>query len=264
MKVALLTSTESRHCYMAHRLDAALDLSLVIREEKGLDTFYEGRADAEVIAGHFERLKATEQQFFDDYHWDNLSCNVETVRRGELSNDRIAAILSAEAPDAVVVFGPGIIKEPLLSVLPEGRTINLHQGLSPYYRGSGTNFWPYLEGRLHCIGVTLHYLDKGIDTGGIIVHGRPEITADDTLHSIGCKTIQVSADLVLRVLTALDNGLLLPPVAQWEPGRLFQRKDMTGEAVERLLALEKSGATAAFLARRAAGDIEPIRVVSLD
>jgi hypothetical protein len=39
---------------------------------------------------------------------------------------------------------------------------------------------------------------------------------------------------------------------------------MNGKAVERLLALEKSGATADFLRRRKAGEIEPIRVVNLE
>jgi methionyl-tRNA formyltransferase len=264
MKVALLTSTELRHCYMAHRLAAELELALVIREEKGLDTFYEGRPDAETIAGHFARLKTTEGRFYGDCKWEALPCEIRTVRRGELSTPEVAASMAQAAPDAVVVFGPGIIREPLLSALPAGRTLNLHQGLSPYYRGSGTNFWPYLEGRLHCIGVTLHYLDKGIDTGGIIAHGRPEIAPDDTLHSLGCKTIGVTADLAIRILKALHAGAELPAIPQWEGGRLFQRKDMTGEAVEQLLALEKSGATAEFLRRREAGEIEPVRVVSFE
>jgi hypothetical protein len=264
MKVALLTSTELRHCHMAHRLAEALELVLVIREEKGLDTFYDGRPDAETIAGHFARLKATEERFFGSCSWDALSCGIRTVRRGELSTPEVAASLAEAAPEAVVVFGPGIIREPLLSALPAGRTLNLHQGLSPYYRGSGTNFWPYLEGRLHCIGVTLHYLDKGIDTGGIIAHGRPEIVPSDTLHSIGCKTIEVTADLAIRVLQALHGGADLPAIPQWEGGRLFQRKDMSGEAVEKLVALEESGATADFLRRREAGEIDPIRVVSFE
>jgi folate-dependent phosphoribosylglycinamide formyltransferase PurN len=249
---------------MAHRLADALDLRLVVREEKGLDTFYEGRGDAEIIAGHFARLRETERRFFGTYRWEDLRAEVRTVRRGELSNAAMAEALGAADPEAVVVFGPGIIREPLLSALPAGRTLNLHQGLSPYYRGSGTNFWPYLEGRLHCIGVTVHYLDRGIDTGGIIAHGRPEIEPSDTLHTLGCKTVEVSADLALRVLKLLHAGHSLPAIPQWEGGRLFQRKDISGGVIERLLALEKSGATAEFLRRRAAGEIEPIRVVNLD
>ncbi len=263
MKVALLTSTSARHCYLAHRLAAALDLVLVVREEKGLDTFYEGREDAGEIAAHFDRLRETEDEFFGSYRWEDLACGVETVRRGELSGSGMADCLKEAAPEAVVVFGPGIIKEPLLSALPEGRTINLHQGLSPYYRGSGTNFWPFLEGRLHCIGVTLHYLDKGIDTGGIIVHGRPEIRAGDTLHRLGCRTIEVSADLVLQVLALLEAGVELSSIPQWETGRLFQRKDFSGAAVRRLLELEQNDAAGEFLRRQAEGAVEPVRVISL-
>jgi methionyl-tRNA formyltransferase len=246
---------------MAQRLAEALDLVLVVREEKGLDTFYDGRPDAGLIAQHFARLRATEERFFGTYHWDEITCTVDTVPRGTLSGQAMAEAVQAAAPDAVVVFGPGLIKDPLLSVLPEGRTLNLHQGLSPYYRGSGTNFWPFLEGRLHCIGTTVHYLDKGIDTGGIIAHGRPEISPGDTLHSLGCKTIIVTADLVLRILRVLGSGGALPPIPQWEAGRLYQRKDLTGDAIDRLLELEKNDAAARFLERLAAEEIAPVRVV---
>ena len=45
------------------------------------------------------------------------------------------------APDVVLVFGTGLLKAPLIGAFP-GRIINIHLGLSPYYRGAGTNFWP--------------------------------------------------------------------------------------------------------------------------
>ena len=80
--------------------------------------------------------------------------------------------MAAARPDVVLVFGTGILREPLLSAF-DGRIINIHLGLSPYYRGAGTNFWPLVNREPEYVGATIHYLDAGIDTGPIISHARP-------------------------------------------------------------------------------------------
>ncbi|WP_275541646.1 formyltransferase family protein, partial [Campylobacter concisus] len=47
------------------------------------------------------------------------------------------------------------------------KIINLHNGINPRYRGIG-NFWAIYENNFDLIGVTIHYVDSGIDTGKII------------------------------------------------------------------------------------------------
>ena len=62
-----------------------------------------------------------------------------------LTGGSIGWQFGAESTDVVLVFGTGILREALLSAFP-GRLINIHLGLSPYYRGAGTNFWPLVNG----------------------------------------------------------------------------------------------------------------------
>jgi len=119
-------------------------------------------------------------------------------------------------PELMFVFGSSIIKEPLLSLLPKGRFINLHLGLSPYYRGSGTNFWPFINQELDYVGSTLLSLDNGIDTGDIIAHVRPEFELTDNVHTIGCKVIKNSVGRLINIMEAVKSGSKINMVKQWE------------------------------------------------
>ena len=263
MRVALFTSTSWRHAYMAHAIAQKHDLALAVREEKGLQSFYEDHPDRGIIEDHFERLVETERSFFSEHHWGNVQGEVTTVARGQLNTADVASRLADADVDAVVVFGCGIIKSPILEVLPPCRTFNLHQGLSPYYRGSGTNFWPFVDGRLNYIGVTLHMIDPGIDTGGIVAHARPEIEGGDSLHTIGCKTVIASAKLLDAVLGTLESGGNIEPISQWAKGTLYRRCDFNGEAIRKAREMESAGYVEDFVMRRKKGFIAPIQLVEL-
>ena len=59
-----------------------------------------------------------------------------------------------------------ILKKDVLDLFPN-RAINMHISYLPYNRGADPNFWSFIEGTPK--GVTIHFLDEGIDTGDIIV-----------------------------------------------------------------------------------------------
>lgn len=262
--ICLLTSTSKRHAYLAHRLREHFDLALIVREEKGIRRHYAGHPDRRLIEDHFQRLARTEELFFGEYEWGQLDTDIQTVPWGGLNTEDQAARIRQATPRAVAVFGCGIIKPPVLNVLPQNRTFNIHQGLSPYYRGGATNFWPFVEGNLHHIGVTLHLIDAGIDTGGILAHGRPEINDEDTQHSLGCKTIQVSADLMIRALKSVENGERLDAIPQWRKGILHTRKELDGAAIQTVRERERSGYVREFLRSRSRGEISPLQLITLD
>ena len=87
------------------------------------------------------------------------------------------------ADDAVVVvYGTRIVP----SWLYKGafQTINVHWGLSPYYRGVLCTDWAVLNGDLRNIGFTLHGLSGAADGGPIITQGRVTLEPGDTIGSI--------------------------------------------------------------------------------
>lgn len=263
MRICLLTSTSIRHAYLAKRLAEHFDLRLIIREKKGLEKTYDDHPDVGTINNHFRNLASVEKSFFPDGNWETLSLPFETVDRGGLNLPEVADKIRASKPDIIVLFGCGLIKESILEIVPQGRILNIHQGLSPYYRGSGTNFWPFVEGHLEYIGVTLHAVELGTDTGGIIAHARPDISESDSLHEIGCKTIVVSADILNAAILKIENGDPLEPIPQWSDGKLYKRVDVNGEAIRAVHEKERQGFVGQWCKRNRDGRVEPVRLVTL-
>lgn len=70
-------------------------------------------------------------------------------------------------PDIVVVNGTRIISEEVLGCV-DATFINMHAGITPKYRGCHGAYWALREGDRENAGVTVHLVDKGIDTGGIL------------------------------------------------------------------------------------------------
>jgi len=69
--------------------------------------------------------------------------------------------------DYILIIGTRIVSKSLLNSIRHP-IINLHLGITPLYRGVHGGYWSVLEGKEEFCGVTLHHVDSGIDTGGII------------------------------------------------------------------------------------------------
>jgi len=87
----------------------------------------------------------------------------ETVRK--LNSSATAAIIKKERIDLIVFSGGGLVRPVLLESVPIG-ILNCHWGLLPRYRGMDTVVWA--EWEKQPTGITLHYMDKGIDNGLIL------------------------------------------------------------------------------------------------
>jgi len=81
-----------------------------------------------------------------------------------------------------------LIKEPILSQY-DGRIVNLHPSFLPWCRGYYPNIWSFVDQTPQ--GVTIHYIDEGIDTGDIIVQRKLFFDDNDTLRTSYDKCKQV-------------------------------------------------------------------------
>jgi len=88
-------------------------------------------------------------------------------------------LIRQEKPDLIIcVYYDQILKRPLLDIPPMG-CINLHLALAEEYRGCYPTTWAIINGETET-GVTLHYMDEGIDTGPIISQAKVPIYEWDT------------------------------------------------------------------------------------
>ncbi len=125
-----------------------------------------------------------------------------------VNSDDVRALFSEKKPGVVVVSGTGIIGKKLLALAPI--FINIHVGITPRYRGVHGGFWAVYEGRPALAGTTIHRVDAGVDTGGII--GQVNITIDpltDTYRTLPVKQYLAALDLMtISVQAALDGTLV--------------------------------------------------------
>ncbi len=257
MRLAVLTSVETRHRYLVRRLLHEFQLVGVAYEETGyspakIDDSDLTPEEVRIVAGHFAQRSIQETAFFgsdSEFVEPDGSCCVRHLGPGTLNSNDTLTLLTGAATDTVVVFGTNLVRPPLLGRWP-GRMINMHLGLSPYYRGTATNFYPLLNEEPEYVGATIHLLDPGIDSGPILRHARPPIAADDTPHTIGCKAILAGIEALIEVLRDLQQGICRP-VPQWPVGRprLYRRKDYHPRQVVELYSKIEGGLLPRYIER---------------
>lgn len=92
---------------------------------------------------------------------------------------------------------------------------NLHFSLLPKYRGVYTSAWPIINEE-HESGVTLHYIDKGIDTGNIIAQRKFPIYPNETAESLYSKYMDNGIKLVISLLPQILSTTHVPAIPQIE------------------------------------------------
>lgn len=234
LKIAILTGDELRHRYYANTLTHEFEVVLVAYEKKA--NVHEktdfGETGNDIIAQHFSKRGANEAKYFANPPASKALKTVSLLT-GEVNESAFVNELLDANPDYVLLFGSSLIGDEILQAFPN-KVINLHLGLSPYYRGSGTLFWPLVDGKPECVGSTIHLAVKKIDAGGILGQVRPEIDPEDGPHDLGNKTILASLTAIKRLVIGYDNGEILPEIVDMSEGKLCLRKHLNVKSVSNL------------------------------
>lgn len=139
-------------------------------------------------------------------------------------------VLEKISPELLVIWSNTVIKPEIIATA--GRTINLHMGLCPYYRGSVANQYAMLL-EPKKIGATIHYVDAGIDTGDIIetlIADRSK-TPREMFRDLNDR----AESLYLDIADRLSRGEHLPGYKQDKStGKNFMLKDWTPSVRYRL------------------------------
>lgn len=97
-----------------------------------------------------------------------------------------------------------ILKADILASVKEG-FINCHAGALPFYRGRNPLNWALINGE-NSFGITVHYVDEGIDTGDIVVQKHYPITMEDTYASLLKLAIYECAEVLFLALKQIALG----------------------------------------------------------
>lgn len=142
-----------------------------------------------------------------------------------INDAAVADFLQHQAPDVVCINGTNLLRDRLLalaSTIPYG-FVNLHTGLSPYARGGNCDLFMLLEGHPEFVGITIHHIDAGIDSGDIILTARPDLLPQDNYAMIEAKSFHLGNRMMVLAVSQLFEGRAAR-VKQWQHGKEFLRR----------------------------------------
>ena len=126
------------------------------------------------------------------------------IEAGNLNGAGAMEKLRSLDTDLGVVLGTRILKRPLFSI-PRLGCINLHKGKVPEYRGTPPGFWELYDGRSSA-GVTVHYVDDGLDTGDVAGDIEVPIHPKETPESLKAKLDEEGTRLLVSVIAQIQAG----------------------------------------------------------
>lgn len=231
MNVIFMTGSHPRHLYIARKLYENNILSgLLIETREEFEPLPEpGLCDQDRsnFIRHFRERKIAEESAFGCENLkDVLKIPIVYVSRDELNSERTRVWLKSMDADLVLSYGIHKLDNETLDVLPKN-SWNIHGGLSPWYRGNITLFWPFYFLKPNWAGMTIHQLSSKLDGGDIIHHSVPSLKLGDGIHDVACRAVKQVADDFITIIELINNGDSIQPQRQKSSGKLFTSIDWT-------------------------------------
>ena len=162
---------------------------------------------------------------------------IDILEIEDINSDEVRDFILLKAPQLVVVSGAPLLKNRILKAA-EGRILNLHPGYAPQYRGRYGSFWPIYNKEPELVGTTIHFINKGIDTGSILLQEQVLFNPDDTLRTITYRQQKLGGDLMVKCLQQFDrlavnayhktdcpdNNYIAPGLTHYLKGRRWLRR----------------------------------------
>lgn len=133
--------------------------------------------------------------------------NNKIIKVQSVNDKRSILILEDLKPDVIVVNGTRIISEEVLSAITIP-FLNIHTGITPLYRGVHGGYWALVQNNKNACGITIHLIDKGIDTGGILGQELISVNQKDNFLTYPYLQYGEGIPLLKKVLKQILVGVI--------------------------------------------------------
>ncbi len=179
MRITLFTSNKNRHNYFINLLSRVSEKIFVIQECEVVNSgkISENYRSSSILKKYFENVDHAQNKLFGNSSVNNSNKNIKilSIPFGGLNKYSISFLSEYLDSDLYIIFGSSYIKGKLVKFLINQKAINIHAGISPYYRGSDCNFWALYDQNPHLVGSTIHLLSDGLDNGPILYHAMSNL-----------------------------------------------------------------------------------------
>ena len=230
MRLLLICGDHPRHRFIANLLiEKKLLTSLIIEERESfkptINTNYSKKIN-QLHDLHFRKREDAELEIFGN---NKLKFkNTLTIKSNEINTTLCHNFVIKEKPDVVITCGCGILTNKTIDIFPK-ETWNIHGGLSPWFKGAITHFWPSYFLKPQYTGVTIHYITKKIDAGNIIHQTPAVLEEDDGLHQLSSKSLKLGFLSIVDLLEKYKVNGKINSINQKSTGKLWLKKDWKPE-----------------------------------
>lgn len=142
----------------------------------------------------------------------------------QLSDPSVIKAIDDRKPDmAISVLFSSILNKEFIRIFPKG-VINLHPSYLPFNRGAYPNVWSIIDGTT--AGVTIHFIDEGIDTGDILFQKKVSVEVFDTGESLYKKLENASLELFKKSWHKIKKGKFTTKKQYLDEGTYHITKDV--------------------------------------
>ncbi len=234
--VVMMMGSHPRHFAVARSLKEGGHLRAMVVEQRedfvpepdpSWDPHYQ-----ELFRLHFEKRRLAEKEAFGGIDPEEICRGIPCLRasREELNSEKVLGFLREHQSPMLVSYGVHRLSPDVISLFPE-KAFNIHGGLSPWFRGNTTLFWPFYFLKPNYAGMTIHRLSERLDGGDILHHSLPELRRGDGIHDVASRAVLQVAEDLRKILARLDQGTELRCVPQKSPGKLFVTSDWTPQTL---------------------------------
>jgi methionyl-tRNA formyltransferase len=233
MGIAVLTSDGPHHRYLVATLRAAgFDVRLVVVEPWAAQR-----------RRRWARRRYKDWAWIAYHDWRRRLLGLDAYRRGAFAdlprplgpepttvtvdwiNDQaVIDALRDARPDVTVVMGTSIIADRVLAEAGEV-VLNLHGGYLPDYRGNHCFFFALYNADFDHVGTTIHFVDRGIDTGDILEVVVPALRSTDNAEAFYSRAERAAVHRLVTWLDHYEKGGELPRQPQGKKGTLYNTRD---------------------------------------
>ena len=141
----------------------------------------------------------------------------------ELNSEKVQQHIRTASPEFLLTYGCHMLSEKTLACA-QGEKWNIHGGLSPWYRGAITHFWPSYLLEPQKTGMTVHNLTQELDAGDVVHQCTAPLVKGDGLHQLAAKAvIEIGKELPELLRVVHEKGAsAINKIKHKTPGRLWQ------------------------------------------
>ncbi len=154
---------------------------------------------------------------------------VDVLETGDINSQAARAWCAGKAPDLLLVAGAPILKEGLLAI-PRLGALNAHGSVLPRYRGTRATFWQVHNNDFEDVGVSIHFVARGVDTGDIVFQQRVARVANADPARMAADNQLAHLDALPEAAAAVLAGRAARLAQTADGGRVYRWKDITLEA----------------------------------